>query len=242
MFSKLELQNTTDVTRRLIGYNLKIIFANKFFYFFGVAVLLFMIITLTRLVSDDTPTIASVYYLLLLPGLLLVAYPTIFGVQNDADSRMLEIIFGIPNYRYKVWLVRILIIYGVVFLALLGLGLISTFTLIHFNVLNMVFQLLFPIFFIGCLAFMVSTLVRNGNGTAVVMIVVGVAFWMGGDSLETNQWNLFLNPFLIPQDVNETIWSNTIVSNRIILAVSTFVVLLSGLLNLQKREKFLIDH
>lgn len=239
MFSKLELQNTTDVTRRLIGYNLKIIFANKFFYFFGVAVLLFMIITLTRLVSDDTPTIASVYYLLLLPGLLLVAYPTIFGVQNDADSRMLEIIFGIPNYRYKVWLVRILIIYGVVFLALLGFGLISSLTLIRFNVLNMVFQLLFPIFFIGCLAFMVSTLVRNGNGTAVVLIVVGVAFWMGGDSLETNQWNLFLNPFLIPQDVNETIWSNTIVSNRIILAVSTFVVLLSGLLNLQKREKFL---
>jgi hypothetical protein len=53
----------------------------------------------------------SIYGLLLFPCLLLIFYPVVFGIQNDEDNRILEIIFGIPNYRYKVWGVRMLMIY-----------------------------------------------------------------------------------------------------------------------------------
>ena len=56
-----------------------------------------------------------IYNILMFPCLLLIFYPAVFGIQNDEDSRILEILFGIPDYRYKVWGVRLLMIYVVIF-------------------------------------------------------------------------------------------------------------------------------
>lgn len=35
-----------------------------------------------------------------------IFYPAIFGMQNDVDNRILEILFGIPDYKCKVWCVE----------------------------------------------------------------------------------------------------------------------------------------
>jgi len=225
---------------RLARYNLTIIFANKFIYFLLAAVVFFLLVTTISLLSSDSnPTEGSVYYLLLFPGILLIFYPTTFGIQNDVDSRMIETLFGIPNYRYKVWLVRLVLMYIAVFIILIVLAFLSTLALAEIHVLGMVHQLMFPIFFIGSLAFMLSTVIRSGNGTAVVMVVIGMAFWIASGIVSHSKWNLFLNPFLIPSEVNEAIWADIVMKNRIYLAVGTVLAVLYGLLNLQKREKFI---
>ena len=92
---KVRLKNITDIAVKLVQYNLKIIFANKFIYFLFVAFAFFVLVTVINLFSNSTLSEGSIYNLLLLPGILLVFYPTAFGIQNDADARMLEIIFGI---------------------------------------------------------------------------------------------------------------------------------------------------
>ncbi len=236
---KAKIKNTLFYIFKLIRYNLKIIFANKFFFFLLAGVVFFLLVTVINLFnSESNPTAASVYYLLLVPGILLIFYPTTFGIQNDVDSRMLEVLFGIPNYRYKVWLVRIGIIYLVVFVLLIFLALLSTMALTTFPVIRMVSQLMFPIFFLGSLAFMFSTIARNGYGTAVIMVIIGVAFWISSGFLMESKWNLFLNPFQIPSNVNEAIWADVILKNRIYLIVGTLLTILAGLLNLQKRERF----
>ncbi len=89
------------------------------------------------------------------------------------------------------------------------------------------------------MAFMLSTVIRNGNGTAVVMIVFGLIFLVLSDPLSKSQWNVFLNPFNIPRDLNETSWSIITFKNRIILITGSIVFLLVALYNLQKREKFM---
>ena len=38
--------------------------------------------------------------------MLIMFYPIVYNIQNDKDTRMLEIIFGVPDYRYKVYLLR----------------------------------------------------------------------------------------------------------------------------------------
>ena len=50
-------------------------------------------------------TLIDVYkrQILMFPSMLLIFYPAVFGIQNDEDSRILEILFGIPDYKYKVW-------------------------------------------------------------------------------------------------------------------------------------------
>ena len=89
------------------------------------------------------------------------------------------------------------------------------------------------------MAFMLSTVIRNGNGTAVVMIIFGIFFMILEDPLRKSQWNVFLNPYNPPYDVNETTWAIITLKNRIILVTGTIIFLLAALLNLQKREKFM---
>jgi hypothetical protein len=183
----------------------------------------------------------TIYSLLIFPCLLLIFYPVVFGIQNDEDNRILEIIFGISNYRYKVWGVRLLMTYTSNYLILVLFSYIARIMLYPVNIFEMAGQLIFPMLFFGNLAFMFSTITRSGNGTAVIMILIGLVFLIfvgAADALRNSYWNVFLNPFSVPRDVHPVIWQNTIFKSRIFLFVGSLVWLMTGFLNLQKREKF----
>ena len=223
---------------RMINYNLKIIFANKFIWFLIAAFAFFLFFSIQTVWNRATINEATVYNLLIFPGILLIFYPSVFGIQNDDDSRMLEILFGIPNYRYKVWLVRLLMIFILVFIIILAFAGLASVLLYKTDLLEMAYQLMYPLVFLGSLAFMFSTIIKNGNGTAVMVVLIGVALLILQDTLERTQWNVFLNPFQIPDNFNEVIWQGIITKNRVFLGVGMVVFILYGLYNLQKREKF----
>lgn len=222
----------------MLRYNLKIIFANRFIWFLIASFGFFLFFSIQWIIEGDTMNEGTIYGLLMFPGILLIFYPTVFGIQNDDDSRMLEILFGIPNYRYKVWLVRIFMIFILVFIILLAYGWLASILICKINIVSMAYQLMYPITFLGAISFMFSTLIKNGNGTAVVMVLIGVALLILAESLESTQWNIFLNPFTIPDDFNQVIWEGIITKNRMIMGIGTVVLILYGLFNLQKRERF----
>jgi hypothetical protein len=223
---------------RLITYNVKVIFANKFVYFVLAAFLFFTFIITITIIEDPDFNEAVIYGFLVFPGLLLIFYPMAYGIQNDDDSKMLETIFGIPNYRYKVSLLRFFLTIGVAFVILFVLALIANLTLYRFNILPMLGQVLFPILFLSAMAFMMSTLIKNGNGTAIVMVITSFIFFVFAEELEYSSYNVFLNPFTEPRDMSEFIWLTIIFKNRLYLIVATALCLLYGMFNLQFREKF----
>lgn len=100
------LKNLWVLVSRMIIYNLRIIFANKFIWFLAGSVLFYLGLSVIYVFSEDVSRIRDLYGVFLFSGLLLVFYPSAFGIQNDQDARTIEILFGIPNYRYKVWLDR----------------------------------------------------------------------------------------------------------------------------------------
>ena len=232
------ITNYYELMVKQFQYSLRIIFANKFVYFLSAAVIFFLIVVVINLFSTGNMDSKDVYYVLLFPGILLVFYPTTFGIQNDEDARMLENIFAIPNYRYKVWLPRIVMIYILEFLLLLVLAAFSSVALVVVPVFDLTYQIMFPVFFIGSLAFALSTIVKNGNGTAVIMIIIGLIFWISAGILEESAWNIFLNPYDLPREMSETIWDTVVTNNRLYLVSGIAVSILLGLFNLQKREKF----
>ncbi len=238
MNKKTDLRTTLVVTTRMIRYNLKIIFANRFIWFLLSAFAFFVFFAIQSVLERNTIDDGSIYDLLIFPGILLIFYPSAFGIQNDDDSRMLEILFGIPNYRYKVWLVRLIMIYILIFLILVLFAGAASVLLYSVNITEMAYQLMYPIVFLGSMAFMFSTIVRNGNGTAVVMVLIGVALLILADTLSRTQWNVFLNPFELPNNMNQVIWQGIVFKNRIFLGIGMIVFILYGLYNLQKREKF----
>ena len=223
----------------MIVYNLRIIFANKFIWFLAGSVAFYLGLSVIHVLSNEISRIHDLYGIFLFSGILLIFYPSVFGIQNDQDARTIEILFGIPNYRYKVWLVRIMLILVIAFLIMLIFTWLSNVLIIKFNFVNVAVQVMIPVFFLGMMAFMLSTLIRNGNGTAVVMIIFGIFFLILEDPLRKSQWNVFLNPFNPAYDVSETTWAIITLKNRIILVTGTIIFLLAALLNLQKREKFM---
>jgi hypothetical protein len=237
--SNIKVTGPIQIVVSMIRYNLKIIFSNKFIWFLLGAFAFYIGLILIYVFTEDISRIEDLYGIFIFCGLLLIFYPTVFGVQNDQDARTIELLFGIPNYRYKVWLVRLFMIYIITFAVLLGFVWLTSFLVIKMPVLAVTYQVLYPVFFLGVMSFMVSTIVRNGNGAAVIIVIFNLFFLILADPLETSKWNVFLNPFNIPGDVTETSWSGIVLENRIILLVSIILFLLLGLYRLQKREKFI---
>jgi ABC-type transport system involved in multi-copper enzyme maturation permease subunit len=235
----INLRNYLIIIYKMIIYNLRIIFANRFVWFLVGSVLFYVGLSIFYVFTTDVSKMEDMYGIFLFSGVLLVFYPSVFGVQNDQDARTIEILFGIPNYRYKIWLVRIVLIFIITFLIMLVFTFLSSFLIVKFPIANMTGQVMLPVIFLGVMAFMLSTVIRNGNGTAVVMIVFGLLFLILSNSLSNSQWNVFLNPFKIPRNLNEISWSIITFKNRIILTSGTIVFLLTALYNLQKREKFM---
>lgn len=234
--SKILLNNII----KLANYNLKLIFANRFIYFLSASILTFSLLTLIVILNSDTiPKTDTIFNLLYLPGILLIFYPCVYGIQLDADTRMLETLFGIPNYRYKVWLVRLTLAYIVVAVLLLALVVLSHFIVAPVPIFRMVFHLLFPLFFLGCTAFMFATITHSGHGAGALMIIIGFGLWISMDLFVGTKWNLFHNPFTQNASINSIVLDEITFYNRILLFAGAILALLFGLLNLQKREKFI---
>ncbi|MBN2480368.1 MAG: hypothetical protein JXB19_01410 [Bacteroidales bacterium] len=239
MSTKSKLKNNAILAAKLARYNVGIIFANKFIWFLLASLVLMIFFSVQNVLESEIITEDNIYNILLLPGILLIFYPTVFGIQSDDDAGVIEILFGIPDYRYKVWFARLIMVFVVVFVLLLIYSWLLSVLLIPINKLEMTYQIMYPILFIGSLSFMFSTIIKNGNGTAVVMVLIGLFIFILTDQLAESKWNIFLNPFAMPSNTNELIWAGTVSDNRIFLSIGIVVSLVYGLFNLQKREKFI---
>ncbi len=234
----MRIIQTIHLAMKYIQYNLKVIFGNKFVYFLIASLAFYFVLVGTMLFSDWMPDESEVFGILILPGLLIMFYPVIYNVQSDRDSRMLEIIFGISNYRYKVYLMRFaltLLIQMVIVLLMIGF---IRFAILKIHVFRMLYDISFTLWFMTALAFLFSTLIKNGNGAAVALIIIGLVFFFIYDGIEESKWNIFINPYHIPREMSLTIWKSVLRQNRIILSIGIVVFIIWGLLNLQRREKF----
>jgi hypothetical protein len=224
---------------KMTRYNLQIVFSGKFIWFMLASLAFFLFFCTIMAFNNNNIQYKDIYDTLVFPGMLLMFYPTVFGIQHDTDSRTIELLFGIPDYRFKVWLFRILIIYVFVFILLIIFGWIAWVLLEPIPVVDIAFQLMFPLIFLGSMAFWVSTIIKNGNATAVVMVILGLIIMIFSEMLRNSYWNIMLNPFQVPSDLNQEIWIRIVFKNRLFLSAGNIVFLLAGMLNLQKREKFI---
>lgn len=137
----------------IIRYNLKIVFANRFVYFFIAAILFYLVVIGIMLFTDATPDTGDIFSTLMFPGILIIFYPVAYNIQGDKDARMLEIIFGVPDYRYKVYLVRFVVAVVLLMISLLVLAWFANFSVAYIPVFQVVYYLFFPLGFIACLTF-----------------------------------------------------------------------------------------
>lgn len=205
-----------------------------------VGILLFGFLMFSSAYNGKPLNEGIIYSQLMIPAMLLVFYPSCFGIQNDADHRILEILFGIPNYMYKVWLLRLLMIYIEVYFIIVLYAFSASLLLYPTNPFEIAAQLMLPVMLFGNLAFFYSTVTRNGNASAVLIILTSILLFILSNTLLKNKyWSVILNPFDLPEQIHSSVWEVTIIKNRIMMLIAGVIFLMSGLLSLQKREKFL---
>ena len=226
---------------RLCVYNMRIIFSGKFIWFLLVGLVLFFFLMYTAAARGTSLSDGMVYSQLIIPGLLLVFYPSCFGIQNDADHRILELLFGIPNYMYKVWLFRLFMIYVEVYLILGVYAFLARLLLYPVSPFLMAAQLMIPVMLFGNMAFLYSTLIRNGNAAAVlsVLTVIVALVLSNVEMVENKMWDVTINPYEEPENINAAIWGLILLKNRLLMVIAGIIFLMSGLLGLQNRGKFL---
>ena len=223
-----------------LRYNSLHIFGGRFVIFLGLALGLFFLVLLIGLLGrGGTPNSEQLYNYLLAPGILLVFYPAVYGIQRDQDTRMVETLFGIPDYRYKVWLTRLVTLYLIIAVMMFALVLLCRITLADFPVWRMTTQVMMPVIFLGSLAFFLSAQTTSGNVTSVILVIFLMFFWVLGDEMQDSAWFLFHNPFRSVEALKSVLWAQTTFYNRLYLVLGSVVTTLFALLRLQNREKFI---
>jgi hypothetical protein len=223
-----------------VRYSAFLNFSGRGLAFVVLAVVVFLAVIVFSLMSRSAARGAEqVYNYLLLPALLLTFYPSAFAIQSDKDAGMIETLFGIPDHRFKVWLVRLatllVLIAGILFL----LALFCRIGLTEFPVGAMVFQLLFPVLFLASLGFFLACLTGNGNATAVLLVVILLVFLGLAGTLKGSAWFIFHNPFASVTQLQALVWKKITLSNRLYLSIGSVFLLMLGLLRLQNRERYI---
>ena len=83
-----KLMVNISLISKVIRYNLKIIFAGKFIWFLLGALAFFIFVSVIVVLEESAIDEGTVYDIMLFPGLLLMFYPAVYGIQNDADARV----------------------------------------------------------------------------------------------------------------------------------------------------------
>ena len=215
-------------------------FSGRALGFVGLAVVVFLAVLVASLMSRSAGRgPEQVYNTLLIPAILLIFYPSAFAIQSDKDAEMIETLFGIPDHRFKVWLVRLATLLVLVAGILLLLAVFCRIALTGFPVGSMVLQLMFPVLFLASLAFFLACLTGSGNATAVILVVVVLVFWGLAGPLRTSSWFIFHNPFRSVNALQAVAWAKTTLSNRLMLSIGSVFLLMLALLRLQNRERYI---
>ena len=85
---------------------------------------------------------------------------------------------------------------------------------------------------------MLTTLTRSGNGTAAILLILGLFLWILSEPLQGSGWNLYHNPFAQAEAYATIIQQTTTFYNRVYLLVGALLATLFALLRLQQRERF----
>ncbi len=224
---------------KLASYNFKILFGGKYVIFVILALLLFCYQIFNAAYYGASLAENVVFENLIYPALLLVFYPATYGIQKDSEAKILEIFFCIPNYMYKVWLLRLLFVILACMIDVMLFSLLSQLLLCPVDILLMTYHIMFIVLLFGSLALFLSTIIKSGNGVAVVLIGLFGLLITIGESYGNTMWDVMLNPYNEVDSIHPTIWAKTISNSRIMLGTCSVGLILMSLNNLRRRERLL---
>lgn len=222
--------------------NLKIIFSHKFLLISGGIFIYFSIVVTVNYFVDPSDRMGErgIYmWLLSFPGIIFIFYPSMSLFLSEGENRRIEMIFSTAGSMHKIWLAKIVSLYLSGAFILFLLALLSYIFVADFNLPGYFANSLFPLIFFSSLTMAFSVIFRSIN--AAGLTAVGTLFFhlILYDLLRKTRFNIFLNPYLKPDEIDHYIWNKMVLQNRIGMVVISALLITFSIKMLEKREKFL---
>jgi len=221
--------------------SMKIVFHRKIFFMFGGIVgyyaILYAFATLRP--GEGFSVEQALHVLVEVPGTVLAIYLTMDMVAGERDKDTLEILFSTAISHYTTWAVRIVSICGVMFIALLMMSTISYYFFAEFPFIWGGLNAFLPGFLMVGVTFLFSVLCRSSNAAGMLAVGVLIVILLSTEALENTSYYLFLKPFETPIELDENIWMDRVVLNRVGVAVLGVLFIFLALRRMEERERLL---
>ena len=241
-YKELSAREKFRVGSEILNAQAQIIFSKKFWWFVA-GVLLYVVVSYfinyNQQLNDRLTQRGILVVLVEIPLLVLTIFLNMQLVGAEKDSRTLELLFTMSGSRYKVWLLRLGTINGLLFGFAILLSLVAFFAFAETEILATALVGAVPGFVIGALTFYLSIKFRSSFGAAMVSALITVLLLMFYEALESTKYNLFFNPWDTPHQVDPQTWRLWMWQNRVALFLIGVLLQFFGLRGLERRERLL---
>ncbi|MFC1724393.1 hypothetical protein ACFL4T_02110 [candidate division KSB1 bacterium] len=222
--------------------NIKLLFTNKFFYFILGIILYFGFVCTINYFSDpgdSMPGYAIYIALIFIPMSVLTVFLSAYMLPGEMENNTLESLFSISGSIYKVWIIKISVMYIAISIMILILEILSYFMIADFPFFYTFFMSLFPLYFIGGLTFYFAVKFKSYAAAGILTGIIMILISFVTEPLQFSKFFLYINPIAKPRDINNYVWTRTLVENRVGMLVFGSLLYYLGLNKLKFREKFM---
>ena len=173
------------------------------------------------------------------PGTILAIYLAMDLVANESNKNTLETLFSAASSHYQVWIVRLLGVYLVLAATLLSMSTISYFFFAEFPFIYGGLNAFIPAFLVANLTFFFSVFTRSANAAGMLALGFMWLVLVSFEGLQGTIYFLFLKPFDPPFGVNDALWTEKVLINRLAIFGTGLLLFYLGLRRMERREKLL---
>lgn len=172
-----------------------------------------------------------------IPGIALAIYLTMDLVAGERDRNTLETLFSTTSSHYRIWTIRMVGVYLVLAATLMGMTVAAYFVFAELPIFRGALNAFLPACFAAGLAFYFSVLCRSGNAAAMLSTGVMALALIVSESMPDSPFVLFLDSFDPPVGMEDTLWGDRVLLNRMAVALFSGLLLLIGLRKMEARER-----
>lgn len=226
---------------RLYQLSFRLVFHRKLL-FLGAGILTYYGILYALAVfrpGEGISAIQALHILVEAPGTVLSIYLTMDLVAGERDRNTLEVLFSTSSSHYKIWVVRMFSVYVVLAIVLMAISTLSYFLFAEFLFIEGALNAFLPAFLVANLTFFFSVSLRSGNAAGMLSLGFLILILLTSEALGNTPYFLFLNPFDPPLGVDDTLWGDRVLVNRLCVAALGSILLFLALRRMERRERLL---
>ncbi len=226
---------------RFLYLSMQIIFHRKLI-FMGVGIVVYYGILYAIAIvrpNEGFSVEQALHILVEAPGTVLAIYLTMDLVAGERDRDTMEILFSTATSHYTTWGMRLFAVMNILLGAIMCMSITSYYLFAEFPYGWGGANAFAPAFFLACVTFLFSVFCRSGNAAAMLALGVLVLVLITSNLLQETPYFLFLNPLMPPSGIDERVWLENALFNRLGVFTLGFLFVFLGLRRMELRETIL---